>query len=136
MRSTGTSTAARTASRSASEPPNRRASVRTLTIAAPPASYSRASAAGSAIGASAPFDGLRRFTSAMTWTPGLAQRGDRVPGLRPTGRPLLQLLQRQPAFAVGQVGPDTDEDLVEHGHEDGLTPCGGLGGRCGRRLLP
>jgi hypothetical protein len=37
LRSTGTSTARRTASRSARQPPNRRSSVSTLTIAAPPA---------------------------------------------------------------------------------------------------
>ena len=64
------STRARTAARSASDPPNRRSSVRTLITRAPPSAYATASSAGSGIVASSPFDGLRRLTSAMTPIPG------------------------------------------------------------------
>ena len=64
------STAARTAARSSSEPPNQRPSVSTLTQRAPPAAYSLASSAGSGISASCPFDGEERLTSAITPTPG------------------------------------------------------------------
>ncbi len=66
LRSTGMSTAARTASRSASEPLKRRSSVSTEMQCAPPFSYSTASAAGSVIVASAPRLGLERLTSAIT----------------------------------------------------------------------
>src|SRR3954468_12970628 len=70
LQRTGTSTTARTASRSACEPPKRRRSVRTLITRAPPAAYCAASSAGSGMAARSPFDGLRRFTSAITPTPG------------------------------------------------------------------
>src|SRR4051794_27838770 len=70
LQSTGTSTTARTAARSACEPPNRRRSVSTLMTRAPPAAYWTASSAGSGIAARSPLDGLRRFTSAITPTPG------------------------------------------------------------------
>src|SRR6478735_8372689 len=66
LRSSGMSTAARTASRSAREPPKRRSSVRTLITAAPPSAYCAARDAGSAMSASWPLDGLRRLTSAIT----------------------------------------------------------------------
>src|SRR5882757_1049034 len=75
LRSTGTDTSARTASRSASEPPKRRCSVSTLIAAAPPAAYSAASLAGSGMSASAPLLGLRRFTSAMIDTPSARKPG-------------------------------------------------------------
>ena len=68
LRSTGMSTRARTASRSASEPWKRRSSVSTEMTAAPPFSYSAASAAGSLMVASAPLLGLDRLTSAITRT--------------------------------------------------------------------
>ena len=74
LRSTGTSTRARTASRSARLPLNRRCSVSTEIAAAPPFSYSPASSAGSEMDASAPLLGLDRFTSAMTATASSALR--------------------------------------------------------------
>src|SRR6478672_9346727 len=70
LRNTGIDTAAPTASRSSSEPLNRRCSVSTLMMRAPQSSYARASFAGSEIDASAPRDGLARFTSAITPMPG------------------------------------------------------------------
>ncbi len=72
LRSTGSSTAARAAARSSGEPPKWSWSVRTDRQAAPPASYFRATAAGSRSGARSPFDGERRLISAMTATPVVA----------------------------------------------------------------
>ena len=97
MHSTGTSTRARTASRSANEPENRRSSVSTLITRAPPDSYSPASQAGSGIALSAParragplhlgddahagrtgsdaiasFAAGRRAAAALTWANGTA----------------------------------------------------------------
>ena len=75
LRSTGTSTASRTRTRSSSVPENRRGSVSTEMAAAPPAAYSPASQAGSPISASAPLLGLARLTSAITETPGPRSTG-------------------------------------------------------------
>src|SRR5215470_16117605 len=68
LRSTGTATRSRIVARSCRLPPKCRGSVRTLMTLAPPASYSQARAAGSAIGAILPFAGLARLTSAITAT--------------------------------------------------------------------
>src|SRR5215470_8537711 len=68
LRSTGTATRSRIVARSCRLPPKWRGSVRTLMTLAPPASYSQASAAGSAIDAIVPLDGLARLTSAITAT--------------------------------------------------------------------
>src|SRR5215470_15030951 len=68
LRSTGTATRSRIVARSCRLPPKCRGSVRTLMTLAPPASYSQASAAGSAIDAIFPLDGLARLTSAITAT--------------------------------------------------------------------
>ena len=73
---TGTGTAARTAARSAREPPNQCGSTSTDTIAAPPAAYARARATTSSLGdARAPAEGERRFASAMTCSPGRRSGG-------------------------------------------------------------
>src|SRR6266542_4263295 len=69
LRSSGTSTASRTAAKSSRLPPNHRGSVSTLTQRAPPRAYCRARSAGSGISASLPRDGEARLTSAMTPTP-------------------------------------------------------------------
>ena len=63
---TGRSTAFRTATKSSSEPPKRRRSVRTLIAVAPPFSYREAKSAGSDIGARDPLLGEDLFTSAMS----------------------------------------------------------------------
>ncbi len=70
LRSTGSSTAARTAARSSSEPPKWSGSVSTEMAAAPPSAYEAATVWGSRPGAMAPADGDRRFTSAITPRPG------------------------------------------------------------------
>ena len=71
-------TAARTARRSSTDPPNQCGSHRTLIAAAPPASYARARATmSSSAAAISPADGERRLISAMTWRPG---RGEAVAG--------------------------------------------------------
>ena len=70
MRSTGTSTAARTAARSSRLPPKRRCSVSTLITLAPPGCVvARPARPGRRSSASAPLLGLERLTSAMTLTP-------------------------------------------------------------------
>ena len=106
---------ARTASRSASDPPKRRCSVSTVIIAAPPASYSVASAAGSAIVASWPVLGLDRLTSAITATPGPAapQSASRGAG---AWRELLDRVERKDLLALGEVLADARDDVVEDGH--------------------
>ena len=72
---TGTLTAARTARRSSSEPPNQCGSHRTEIAAAPPAWYARARATMSSPAAAiAPADGEDRLISAMRWRPGRARR--------------------------------------------------------------
>ena len=70
LRSTGIDTAARTASRSASEPWKRRSSVSTLMTRAPPLSYARPARPDRRCWRSSPVDGLARFTSAITPMPG------------------------------------------------------------------
>ncbi len=81
LRSTGMSTAARTSSRSASEPRNRRPSVSTEIADAPPAAYSAASSPGCWMSVRWPFDGDARLISAITGMPSsclshrLASRG-------------------------------------------------------------
>ena len=69
------STAQRTRTRSSNDPAKCRCSVSTEIAAAPPASYSTASAAGSDISANVPLLGLDRLTSAITATPGPRKRG-------------------------------------------------------------
>ena len=72
---TGIETAARTARRSATEPPNQCGSHRTEIAAAPPASYARARATMSSSGAAiSPADGDDRLISAIRWRPGAASR--------------------------------------------------------------
>ena len=66
FRSTGMPAVARTSRRSARDPPKCRGSVRTEIAAAPPASYARASDAGSASASIQPALGDERFTSAIT----------------------------------------------------------------------
>ena len=104
LRSSGVSTAARTARRSSRLPPNRRSSVSTLIAAAPPAAYCRASAAGSAISARSPLLGLRRFTSAITLEPGAAQVRHRVARRVDVGQRRAQvgLAGLRPAVARGR----------------------------------
>ena len=66
----GTETAARTARRSPTEPPNQCGSHRTEIAAAPPAAYARARATASSAGTIAPAEGDDRLTSAMRCRPG------------------------------------------------------------------
>ena len=113
LRRTGTSTAARTAARSSSEPPNRRPSVSTLITRAPPLGVLAASSAGSGIVASSPFDGLRRLTSAMTPTPGRAQRGIASRGGAAAAARRLISAKSTCGLAGGEVRADAVEDGVE-----------------------
>src|SRR5690606_27513818 len=78
LRSTGSSTAARTSRRSSSEPPKRRCSVSTLIALAPPVWYDTARPAGSRISASEPREGLARLTSAMIFTRSAGARAARA----------------------------------------------------------
>ena len=76
---TGIDTAARTARRSSTDPPNQWGSHRTEIAAAPPASYARARATmSSSCCAISPADGERRLISAMRWSPGGQAFDDRA----------------------------------------------------------
>ena len=115
LRSTGIDTAARTASRSSSEPLKRRCSVSTLMIRAPPSSYAPASFAGSEIVASSPRDGLARFTSAMTPMPGSRSAAITSSGDGAALACCLDLGEADDGLASGNVGTDSLDDGVEHG---------------------
>ncbi len=124
LRSSGTSTAARTARRSSRLPPNRRSSVSTLIAAAPPAAYCRASAAGSAISARSPLLGLRRFTSAITLEPGPAAAASG----RAAGRRRRARRAGPPRWSTVPASSEVDaharDDVTQHiaGHGHAALP--------------
>jgi hypothetical protein len=86
LRSTGSPAADRAASRSVGEPPKYSRSVRTDRHVAPPAAYAVATSTGSRSGASGPFDGERRLTSAITATPPVAAVASAAANPRAGGR--------------------------------------------------
>ena len=116
LRSSGVSTAARTARRSSRLPPNRRSSVSTLIAAAPPAAYAVASAAGSGMSARSPLLGLRRLTSAITLIAAVRKAGigSRAGGYVGQGGPQVGLRHRR--LPAGEILADADDDLGEDGH--------------------
>ena len=84
--------------------------------AAPPASYSTASAAGSAISASAPLLGLERLTSAITATPGPRNRGIGSIAGSTCWQRSFSRSQRDQAWRDGEVLPDPGDDVVQCTH--------------------
>ena len=116
LRSTGMSTAARTAARSAREPPKRRCSVSTLMQWAPPASYSRASAAGSAMSASGAPARARALDLRDDADVGVAEDRSHVEGCRNAGGPRLELVQGHGGHALGDVLAHPFDDVVQHCH--------------------
>ena len=97
-------------------PPKRRPSVSTEMAAAPPASYSTASAAGSEISASAPLLGLDRLTSAITATPGPRKRGiGSIAGSTCWQRSFSRSRATR-ACRDSEVLPDPGDDVVQRTH--------------------
>ena len=112
LRSTGTLTARRTRTRSSSEPEKRRSSVSTEMAAAPPASYSTARAAGSAIVGQGP---LARAGALDLGDHGHARTAEdrhRVEGRVQPLTSLLESVQADLGLSGREILPDPGDDVV------------------------
>ncbi len=118
LRSTGIATAQRTRTRSSRVPENRRSSVSTEMAEAPPASYSTASAAGSAIAARAPLLGLDSLDLGDHRDTRTTEPRHRVDGRIDALAAFLEPVQRHLLLPRDKVLPDPGDDVVQRTHSD------------------
>lgn len=118
LRRIGMSTLARTASRSASEPPKRRCSVRTeMTDAAGLVVRGECGRVGDR--GQGPLGGAGALDLADDGHALAAQGGDSVLGLGSARRAFLELVEADTRLPLREVGANAIDDLVEHTHASG-----------------
>lgn len=122
LRRTGMSTLARTASRSASEPPKRRSSVRTEMTDAPCGLVVRGERGRVGDGGQGPLGGAGALDLADDGHTLAAQGGDSVLGLGSARGAFLELVEADTRLPLREVGADAVNDLVEHTHASGPLP--------------
>ena len=116
LRSSGVSTAARTARRSSRLPPKRRCSVSTLIAAAPPAAYCRGERGRVGDVGEVALAGAAALDLGDHAGAGGAEVRHRVARRVDVGERGAQVGQAGDGLALGEVDPHAGDDVVEHGH--------------------